>query len=179
MILITHDHKDHCKKVTVNRLRHPDSLIVGPKGCTKELGKDIKVIEPGKEMTCGGIRIRAVEAYNTEQGSSTRKLHRKGNGVGYLLNTEGKRIYHAGDTDFIPEMRELEDVDVALIPIGGKFTMDIRDAVKAIIAINPKVAIPMHMHHLKADPYEFRTSVETKSDIKVVPLQIGEVYRLE
>ena len=178
-ILITHDHKDHCKNVTVNRLRRTDTLIVAPKRCAKELGKYIRVIKPGEAVTFGDIKIRPVEAYNTEGGSSTRKLHRKGNGVGYLLNTRGKTIYHAGDTDFIPEMRELGNVDVALIPIGGKFTMDIRDAVKAVIAINPKVAIPMHMHHLKADPYEFKDQVEAKSEITVVPLKIGETYHLK
>jgi len=68
------------------------------------------VIKPGEAVTFGDNRIRPVEAYNTEGGSSTRKLHRKGNGVGYLLNIRGEIIYYAGDTDFIPEMRELGNV---------------------------------------------------------------------
>ena len=83
IILLTHHHKDHCKSVTVNRLKNADTLVVAPKRCIKELGKDITVIEPGKEIIFGEIQIRAVEAYNTEQGSSTRKVHHKGYGVGY------------------------------------------------------------------------------------------------
>ena len=90
---------------------------------------------------------------------------------------KGKTIYHAGDTDFIPEMKELSDIDVALLPIGGTFTMDIQEAVEAAIAIKPEVVI--HMHNFKADPQEFKDKVEVRSDIKVVPLKIGEVYHLK
>jgi len=125
----------------------------------------------------GDIKIKAVEAYNTEQGNSTKKVHHKGDCVGYLITSEGKTIYHAGDTDFIPEMRELRDIDVALLPIGGTFTMDIQEAVEAAIAIKPKVVIPMH--NFKADPQEFKDKVEARSDIKVVPLKISEVYHLK
>lgn len=108
LILITHDHKDHCKRVTVDRLARPDTLIVAPKRCVKTLGKGIKVIGQGEEITYGDIKIKVVEAYNFKQTSFPKKIwHRKGNGVGYVLTLEGKTIYHAGDTDFIPEMREL------------------------------------------------------------------------
>ena len=176
IILLTHHHRDHCKSVTVNRLRRADTLVVAPKRCIKELGKDIELIEPEKEMTFGDIKIRPVDAYNTEQGSSTRKVHHKGYGVGYLIRIGANTIYHAGDTDFIPEMREFGDVDIAFLPIGGTFTMDIGDAVKAAIAIKPKIVIPMHRS--KADPQEFKKKVEAMSHIKVVPLQIGEVYHL-
>lgn len=176
IILFSHHHKDHCKNVTVNRLRHEETLIIAPKRCIKELGKGIKVVEPGEEITFEDIKIRAVEAYNTEQGSSTKKLHSKGNGVGYLITVEGKTIYHAGDTDLIPEMGEFGPVDVALLPIGGTFTMNIQEAARAAIAIKPKIVIPMH--RLEADPGEFKKKVEAESKIKVVPLQIGEVYHL-
>lgn len=94
-----------------------------------------------------------------------------------MITLEGKTIYHAGDTDFIPEMRELGAVDVALLPIGGTFTMDIQESVEAAIAIKPKIVIPMH--NLEADPQEFKDKVEVRSDIKVVTLQIGEIYHLK
>ena len=176
VILITHHHKDHCKSVTVNRLRHADTLVAAPKRCIKELGKDIKVIEPGEEIVSKDMKIKAVDAYNTEEGNSTKKIHHKGYCVGYLMTTESKTIYHSGDTDLIPEMRELGKVDVSLLPIGGKFTMDIKEAVEAAIAIGSKVVIPIH--RFKADSQEFKKKVEAKSNIKVVPLQIGEVYHL-
>ncbi len=174
VILLTHHHKDHCKSVTVNRLKDADTLVMAPKRCIKELGKAINVVASGDEITFGNIKIKAVDAYNTEQGSSTKKVHHKGIGVGYLITIGGKTIYHAGDTDFIPEMLEFGDVDVALLPIGGTFTMDIQEAVDAAIAIKPEIVIPMH--YLKADSEEFKENVDARSNIKVVPLQIGEVY---
>ena len=177
VILVTHAHKDHAKEVTVNRLRRNDTLVVGPQRCIKNLGEDIKVVEPGQEFSFEGIKIETVNAYNTKKGNSTRKVHHKGNGVGYLLTIEGKRIYHAGDTDFIPEMTELGSVDVALLPIGGTFTMDLQEAVRAAKAINPKIVIPMHRN--KANPLDFKKKIEATSNIKVVPLQIGEVFNLK
>jgi len=64
--------------------------------------------------------------------------------MAYIINTDGKRIYHAGDTDFIPEMKELKEIDVALLPVGGTYTMDAAEAAKAANTIKPKVAVPMH-----------------------------------
>ena len=177
LILVTHHHKDHCKHVTVDRLRRPDTLVIAPRRCAKELGEDIKTIKPGEKISLDNVVIEAVQAYNTEQGSSTRKQHREGEGVGYLIVIEGKTIYHAGDTDFIPEMRELGRVDVALLPIGGTFTMDSGEAVEAAIAINPKVVIPMH--RFAADPRKLADEIETRLDIKLIPLDIGETYCLE
>jgi len=176
VILVSHHHKDHVKRVTVDRLRRANTFVVAPRRCAKELGEAIEVIAAGDEVTSGHTRIRAVEAYNTQQGNSTKKVHRKGYGVGYVLTLDGKTIYHAGDTDFIAEMKKLGNIDVALLPIGGTFTMDISEAVKAALAIKPRVVIPMH--HLKADPQKFKRKLEAKSDIKVVSLPIGEVYRL-
>jgi L-ascorbate metabolism protein UlaG (beta-lactamase superfamily) len=175
IILVTHTHKDHAKEVTVKRLRRKDTVIVGPKRCRKSLGEDVTVVEAGEEFALKGIKIKVVDAYNTAEGNSTRKVHHKGNGVGYLITAEGKTIYHAGDTDFIPEMKKLGPVDVALLPIGGTFTMDLQEALRAAKAINPNAVIPMHRS--KADPLEFKKKVEARSSIKVVPLQIGEVYK--
>ncbi len=176
IILVTHDHADHCKSVTINRLSRSNTVVVAPKRCVKKLGKKIRIIEPGEEISVDNVSIKAVDAYNTKQGSSTKKVHHKGNGVGYLITLEAKTIYHAGDTDFIPEMRALGAVDAALLPIGGTFTMDMPEATRAAISIKPKIVIPMH--RFKANPQEFKNKVEAKSNIKVVPLQIGEVYHL-
>lgn len=176
LVLVTHHHKDHCKGVTVNRLIEADTTILAPKMCIKELGRDITLVSPGEKFNFPNVDIKVVDAYNTPEGSSTRKLHHKGEGVGYLITVEGKKVYHAGDTDFIPEMKELGAVDVALLPIGGTFTMNIPDAVEAALAIKPVVVIPMHRK--EADPEEFKRKVEKKSDIQVIPLEIGEVYDL-
>mgnify|MGYP002642199138 CR=1 FL=1 len=106
----------------------------------QELGKEINVVKPGSEIYVDDFFIKAVDAYNIEQTGKTKINHKKGGGVGYLLTVNGKIIYHAGDTDFIPEMEHLENIDVAFIPIGGRdFTMGISEAFEAVKMINPKV----------------------------------------
>ena len=163
--------------MTVNRLRKQNTLVIATKRCLKELGKDIIVIEAEKEMEIDKIRIRGIKAYNSEKGNKAKVAHKKGIGVGYVINIKGKSIYHAGDTDLIPEMDHIGKVDIALLPIGDRdFTMDLSEAVEATIRIKPKVVIPMH--RFEADPEEFKKQVEYKSDIIVAPLKIGEVYRL-
>jgi len=142
----------------------------------KDLGREMNLIRPGEVITFGDMKIEAVEAYNTPKGSSTRKVHRKGRGVGYLLSLKGRTIYHMGDTDFLPEMKELGEIDVALVPIGGTFTMDIREAVKTVLAIQPEMVIPIH--YLRSDPQRFKEEVEAKSNIRIAVLQIGESYQL-
>lgn len=177
MILITHSHKDHCKQVTVNRLKYKNTLVLAPRNCTKELGNDISVINPVEEITPDNIKIKAVNAYNTTQGSSTRKVHKKGKCVGYIITIDGKKIYHAGDTDLIPEMKKIRKIDVAMLPIGGSFTMDVDEAVEAALVIKPKMVIPMHFKK-KGNTHEFKKKLEAKSDIKVIELQIGEICEL-
>jgi L-ascorbate metabolism protein UlaG (beta-lactamase superfamily) len=177
LILVTHHHKDHCKRVTVKRLRRPDTMVLAPKRCTKELGEDITTIRPGQRVSLDKVVIEAVQAYNTEEGRSSKKQHREGDGVGYLISIGGKKIYHAGDTDFIPEMQGLGPVDAALLPIGGTFTMDLQEAMEAAIAINPKIVIPIH--RFAADIQRLAAELEARSDIQVIPLAIGEDYCLE
>ena len=175
-ILVTHHHKDHCKRVTADRLRRPDTRVIAPRRCVNELGEDVTVIQPGRHVQKGNVRIDAVPAYNTVDGRSVHKQHAMGDGVGYLIHIEGKTIYHAGDTDLIPEMHRLGPVDVALLPIGGKFTMDVGEAIAATLAINPQVVIPIHRFQI--DPRRFSDAIETQSSITAAPLKMGEVYRL-
>lgn len=85
-----------------------------------------------------------MNAYNTQEGHSTRKVHHKGDFVGYLINLKGKSLYFAGDTDLIPEMKDLGKVDIAFLPIGGTFVMDIEEAVAAVCVIDPNITFPMH-----------------------------------
>jgi L-ascorbate metabolism protein UlaG (beta-lactamase superfamily) len=176
VILVTHHHKDHCKGVTTNRLRGKYTSVIATKDCLKELGKDIAVIGPGEEIEVNDIKIKAVHSYNIRQDNKTKIAHKKGVGVGYLINTKGIIIYHAGDTDLIPEMAGLGRIDIALLPIGGRdFTMGPAEAVEACLRLKPKVVIPMH--HFEADPLGFKKQVEKTSATKVAALHIGEVYR--
>ncbi|MDI6645363.1 MAG: MBL fold metallo-hydrolase [Methanobacteriaceae archaeon] len=174
LILITHFHPDHLQKEALNKIYGPDTIVLAPQ--TLKNGINGKEIKPNEELKFNNIKIKAVDAYNTPEGSSTKKFHKKGENVGYILSVDNKTIYHAGDTDFIPEMKEFRDIDLSLIPIGGTFTMNIKEAVEAILVIKPKIAIPMHMKD--ANPEEFKKLVEEKSNIKVKLLEIGETNKL-
>lgn len=178
IILVTHNHKDHCKRVTVNRLCKQNTQVLAPRPCVRELGEEITVLEPGKELAFDGVKVKAVNAYNLIRGDHAKVMHKKGNGVGYLLSIGETTIYHAGDTDYIPEMQAIGKVDIALLPIGGRsFTMGIDDAVKATELLNPRIVIPMH--RFESDPKEFKTKVESKTASKAVSLGIGDTYELK
>lgn len=178
IILITHAHKDHCKRATLHRLLKDQTAIFAPKQCNDEIAIDFNVVAPEGEFEAHDITVKTIPAYNTSEGSSTRKVHKKGAGVGYVLTCGKIRIYHAGDTDFIPEMSALRDIDVAFLPIGGTFTMDISEAVQAAFTIKPKVVIPIH--HLKANPMDFVDMLQNNPwGIKAQSLSMGETFNFD
>ncbi len=177
LILVTHSHTDHCDPAKIKEVRKEDTVIIATDHCVPKIGGSVKTLKAGEETVVDNIKVRAVEAYNYKRFRSPgTPYHPKGLGVGYLITIEGKTIYHAGDTDFIPEMRELGQIDVALLPSGGTYTMDNAEAAEAALAINPKVVIPMH--RWDTDPEEFKKKVEAHSNIKVVLLREGEEYRV-
>jgi len=178
IILVTHNHGDHCSPPKIQKLRKKDTVVIAPKNCASRIGGNVRTLKPGEETTVDGVKIEAVEAYNVRRFKPSGKpWHPKGYGVGYLVKTEGKTIYHAGDTDFIPEMRLLKNIDLALLPTGDKYTMDDAEAAEAAIAIKPKIA--MAMHTWEKDREEFKKKVEANSETEVVLLQEGEEYQLK
>lgn len=177
LILVTHSHTDHCDPSKIEKVRRKDTVIIAPKDCALKIGGSVKALKPGEETMVDNVKVRAIEAYNYKRFRSPgQPYHPKGYGVGYMITVEGKTIYHAGDTDFIPEMRELGQVDVALLPSGGTYTMDNAEAAEAALAINPKIVIPMH--RWDTNPEEFRKKVEANSNIKVAMLREGEEYQV-
>jgi L-ascorbate metabolism protein UlaG (beta-lactamase superfamily) len=177
VILVTHSHFDHCDPSKIKKVRLPNTVIIAPQDCAPKIGGDVKTLKPGQETTVGKIRIRAVEAYNNKRFRSPgNPFHPKGLGVGYLITAGGKTVYHAGDTDLIPEMKQLGQVDVALLPSGGTYTMDNPESADAALAINPKTAIPMH--RWDTNPEEFRRKVEVNSHIQVAVLSKGEEFQV-
>jgi L-ascorbate metabolism protein UlaG (beta-lactamase superfamily) len=140
IMLVTHNHSDHCSPPKIQGLSKKDTIVVAPKNCASRISGKIRTIKSGEEITVDGVRIEAVEAYNIKRVKPSGKpWHPKGYGVGYLIKAEGKTIYHAGDTDFIPEMLHLKNIDLALLPTGDKYTMDNTEAAEAAIAISPKL----------------------------------------
>lgn len=177
LILATHSHTDHCDPDQIQKARKPDTVVIAPADCASKIGGSVKTLKPGEETRVGNIKVKAVEAYNFKRFRSPGiPFHPKGLGVGYLITAEGKTIYHAGDTDFIPEMRQLGNVDVALLPTGDKYTMDNGDAAEATLAFKPKAVVPMH--RWSTDSTEFKNEVEAKSKVKVVLLKEGEEYQV-
>jgi L-ascorbate metabolism protein UlaG (beta-lactamase superfamily) len=146
LVLISHDHGDHCSPGDVAKIQKEDSVIVTIAAAAAKLSGQIEVVEPGDELTVKGVPIRAVPAYNINKFRSPGvPYHPPDAGhVGYIFTVEGARIYHAGDTDHIPEMASFE-VDIALLPVSGTYVMTADEAVEAAAAIGPQVAIPMHI----------------------------------
>lgn len=140
IILITHDHFDHYSPDDVQKLLKPGTMVVSIAAVTKKVrGAAVQTVKPGDKVTVQGIDIEAVPAYNVDK-----QFHPKSAGhVGFIVTIDGVRIYHAGDTDFIPEMKGFR-VDIALLPVSGTYVMTAEEAVQAAGAIKPKLAIPMH-----------------------------------
>lgn len=178
IILSTHNHGDHCDPNAMDMVRTDDSIIIAPSNCAEKIGGDVKSLEPGNEITIRDVKIKAVQAYNVKRFRQPgQPYHPKGYGVGYLITVEGKTIYHAGDTDVIPEMENLGGIDVALLPSGDTYTMDNIDAAEAALITKPKYAVPMHTWDKSTD--EFKQKVEADSDIKVVQLKEGDEFTLD
>jgi len=171
-ILITHAHHDHCDLKAIEKLKKSDTTIIAPISCKNKIIGEFDITEAGAEKTIMGINFKTVHAYNIGKN-----FHPKSFGVGYLISFNNKSIYHAGDTDFIPEMETLGKIDVALLPIGGTYTMDLMEAVDSLNVINPEIVIPMHQ--LEADPEKFKEIVESTTKSKVVILKQGEVFNCD
>ena len=151
IILITHNHYDHCSVADIQKIiKEGTKIILTPDSQSKitrfETPIQMELIEPGQELTFGELKISAIPAYNIDK-----HFHPKDEqGVGYIIKNNGIIIYHAGDTDFIPEMQKLTGYKqpdkefIALLPVGGRFTMTFEEAVEAAKLIKPSLAIPMH-----------------------------------
>jgi len=139
IILISHEHYDHCSPEDVNKIRKDSTVIVTEAQSASKLAGDVRVVQPGDKLTVSGIPIEAVPSYNTNKS-----FHPKEKGwLGFIVTVEGVRIYHAGDTDRIPEMASFQ-ADIALLPVSGTYVMTAEEAVEAARVMKPKVAIPMH-----------------------------------
>ncbi len=139
VICITHDHYDHCSLGDVAKIQGEDTVIVAAENCREKLEGDVRWVKAGDKVTIDDLTIEAIPAYNVNK-----RFHpREAGGVGFILTIEGTTIYHAGDTDPIPEMEGLE-VDIAMIPVSGVYVATAEEAVEAANMIRPKIAIPMH-----------------------------------
>lgn len=149
-IFITHNHYDHCSIKDIQQLSKPGTVIVAHPDAQSKLthvnGVHLETIQCGDELAFGALKVEAVPAYNPKKN-----YHPKSEGwMGYVLKLGSVIVYHAGDTDLIPEMQKLTGYGkhgqtfVALLPVSGTYVMDVEEAVRAAALLKPSYAIPMH-----------------------------------
>ena len=151
LILLTHSHYDHCSVADMDKIVKSGTKIIMTADCQSKITRfnvpiQMIIVEPNRELDFQGIKISTLPSYNIDK-----HFHPKEESwVGYVIKMNGVIIYHAGDTDFIPEMQKLtghsgsDKKFIALLPIGGRFTMTSEEAVEAARAIKPSLVIPMH-----------------------------------
>ncbi len=177
IIITTHEHFDHANPEMLNTLSTDKTILIGPKS-TKlilkavENKKEIVELNVGDNINVLNFNIKAIPAYNTHRFREPGKpFHPKENGhIGPILDINGITIYHAGDTDKIPEMKGLKP-NIALIPVSGTYVMDVNEAVEAAKLIDAEITIPMHVGR-GIGKLEYRDEFKNKSEMNVIVLDI-------
>ena len=146
IILVTDIHGDHFDIKTIDAVKKSTTVLVVPQVVADKLPAEDKVnmivLKNGDQKTLSGIFILAIPMYNLPESATA--MHTKGRGNGYVLTIGGKRIYLSGDTQGIPEMRSLKNIDVAFICMNLPYTMDIKEAADAVLAFKPHIVYPYH-----------------------------------
>jgi L-ascorbate metabolism protein UlaG (beta-lactamase superfamily) len=159
LILVTHEHGDHFHPETLAALAGSETRLITNPAVFEMLPDELKsratAIGNGEGADAGSVRIDAIPAYNTTEDRL--KYHPKGRDNGYVLSVDGRRVYIAGDTEDIPEMRALTDIDIAFVPMNLPFTMDVDQASSAVAEFAPKFVYPYH--YKGSDPQAFASKV--------------------
>jgi L-ascorbate metabolism protein UlaG (beta-lactamase superfamily) len=149
-IFITHPHLDHFSIKDIKKISKPETVIICPKRVAKKLSDynyKIREVKPGDSFYLDNkLKVEVVAAYNLKSSLLWLKAHPKSKqNAGYVLNMDSVRIYHTGDTDYIPEMENIRDINLIMVPFGGdNLTMNVEDAARLINQIKPQIALPMH-----------------------------------
>jgi len=173
LVLVSHSHHDHYSPEDIAKVSGPDTkLVASADVVAKE--KAGEAITPGLTIESGDVRVAGVAAYNPNK-----QFHPKERSwVGFIVEIGSKRIYYAGDTDLTEEMKALEDIDIALLPVGGTYTMNADEAAEATKHIKPKLAIPYHWGDIvgrQSDAEQFANLAECEAKI----LTAGETMNLQ
>ncbi len=175
ILLITHNHFDHLSEEDIKKIQNI-KYAIAPKECEDTLNSmnlNVKIVKPNDTIKLDDISIEAVRAYNINKiNPTTRKpFHPKeDNKVGYIVTINNIRIYHAGDTDNIEEMSNI-NTDIALLPVSGTYVMTAEEAAEAIKRIKPKLAIPMHYGRIVGS---IQDAKKFKSLVSLCPVNILE-----
>jgi L-ascorbate metabolism protein UlaG (beta-lactamase superfamily) len=161
LILVTHEHGDHMDLKAIDSIRKPDTKIISNAAAAKTI-TDAIVMKNGDAQTVAGIPIEAVPAYNLEK-----QFHPKGNGNGYVLTFGDKRVYVAGDTENIPEMKDLKGIDIAFLPMNLPFTMTPEQVAEAAKVIKPKILYPYHFGNTDTGKLVALLKDEPEIDVRI------------
>jgi len=166
IIFISHEHYDHCSVEDIEKIQNNDTVIVTDSSSAGHLSGDIRVVKPGDSLTIATVPVEVVPSYNVDK-----TFHPKASGMlGFIVTIDGVRIYHAGDTDFIPEMKNIH-ADIALLPVSGTYVMTAEEAAEAALTIKPVVVIPMHFGCIvgsEADAKLFAEKLEGKIKVNIL-----------
>ena len=170
IIFITHAHYDHFSPDDIRKVSKPGTVIAAPKKAEKQLAQlgmtETVLFAPGESGEVQGILTEAVAAYNI-----LKPFHPKSDGgLGYVITVDGQRIYAAGDTDAVKEAKAVR-CDIALVPVGGTYTMNAKDAAALVNVIRPRLAIPVHYGSIAGKPGDgeaFRQLVDSDIAVKLL-----------
>lgn len=138
-VLLTHPHFDNFSEVDIARVRHPDTILIAPSSMKKQIDGADHLMRPGDMLHLDGLDILAVPAHNVNK-----KFHTPDQGwLGYVFTVDDTTYYHAGDTDFLPAMFGIR-CDIAFLPVGGHYTMNVAEAARAGEACGAEVIVPIH-----------------------------------
>jgi L-ascorbate metabolism protein UlaG (beta-lactamase superfamily) len=168
LILVTHEHGDHFDAATLQAIAGEAQIVTNPAVhamLPEALKGQAHALANGESTSVGGTGIEAIPAYNTTEGRL--QYHPQGRDNGYLLSIDGRRVYVAGDTEDIPEMRSLEDIDIAFVPMNPPYTMSVEQAASAVNDFAPDVVYPYHYHDSDIDAFA-RLVEEGAGSVEVV-----------
>jgi L-ascorbate metabolism protein UlaG (beta-lactamase superfamily) len=167
LILITHEHFDHCSPDDVAKIQRKETTIVTDATSAGKLQGNVRIVAPGDTIEVKGVNIEVGPAYNTNKDFHPKKAAM----LSFVVSLDGIRYYHAGDTDFIPEMKDLR-VDVAFLPVSGTYVMTAEEAIQAARAIKPGLAIPMHYGAIvgsEDDAVKFKKALLGEIEVVILP----------
>ncbi|MBE0479092.1 MBL fold metallo-hydrolase [Candidatus Aerophobetes bacterium] len=173
LVLITHSHYDHFSPEDVKKVQGENTHILVTGDVADKLKGKVRGVGPDEDISLQDVNVKTYPAYNIDK-----PYHPRENAwVGYVVKLDNVSIYHSGDTDFIPEMEKIKPY-VALLPIGGIYTMDVEDALRAVELLNPELVIPMHYGDIVGDTSDAKRFAK-KCKVQVQVLSKGESLKVE